>query len=359
MKTSEILLQLYASLPAQTDKFTEFADIISITSSGLVATVTTTTDHNLLTGNYITVCDGKKQTPIVSISRVDDILTVVTSTDHDLTQNVQETIEIVGATEPEFNGEFVLFNVPNRRTFTLGTVDSGATVATGSPVLMETTGFGYNGLHQITVTGSDTLTYELQKDLGGLDVFGVSRIAVGHRVTGAASADRAFTSYTDQNTNQLWGYVVLGNVVSSKNRHIENDSLEFKLPGTDYRQKLTHPFSVYVFTPSTDDIIGRRARDEMEDIARFLVKCLSGVAFDNGWAQKDEVETVFSGHSFREYNVSYYIHQFDFQSSSEITKDDTAETNFTVAFRGITFAGENDLGEQQFTANINLDDEPL
>lgn len=359
MKSSDIILQLYSALPEKTDKFSVFADVDSITSVGALATVTTSAPHNLTSGNTITVCGTKKQTPILSIDRAGTVLTIATSADHDLTLGHQITIELSGANEAEFNGEFVLLNVLNRRVFTLTTTDSGAIAGTGGMVLLEETGYGYNGLHIITTTGLNTLTYPLGKDIGGLDAHNADRVAVGHRVSAAASIERALSAYTKQTKDELWAFVVLGAVTASKNRHIENDSLEFSLPGAETRQKLTHPVSIYTIASSKEDILGRVARDEMEDICRFLVGSICGISFDNGWATKDQVRLVLIGHAVYEYNVSYYVHRFMFQTSSEIIQEDTAEKPFSVAFRDISLVGENDLGIQQFTAEINLDDVPL
>lgn len=358
MKAKDVVLQLYSALPNETDKFTDNLSVSSITSVGNTATATTAANHGLSTGALVNVFGAKAPISISSMTRIGTQISVETDADHDLTFGFQQTVEIQGATESEFNGVFELMGVQNRRNFTLMTVDSGATDATGSPLLIDGSAYGYNGLFNIVVTGLNTFTYTLPVALTQ-PATGTIQASVGFRISAAASIDRAIASYTKQEMDDFWVFVVLGSVTASKNRQILNDSIDTQTSGTDWRQKLIHRFSIFVVVPAIDSVSGRQQRDDMEDVAVALFKSLLGVKFDNGFSQRDEFQTVFDQHLFREYDSATYVHEFMFQTVSEVTNDDTSEDPFSVAFRDIGFSMTNDVGDQPLTVTINLDDLPL
>jgi len=75
---------------------------------------------------------------------------------------------------------------------------------------------------------------------------------------------------------------------------------------------------------------------------------------------QDEPSTVlnFASHGVFLWNNGFYVHRFTFESSSEITKNDVTEPEYTRAFRDATLEFNNrDFGIEVLETNINLDDE--
>lgn len=363
MKIQDVVLKLYEELPKHTDKFTASLGIQSITTSSGKAIVTTTTSHELSTGDIVTIGGVNNPISILSMVRNGIFVSVETSIDHDLTENYQDTVIIDGANEPEFNGEFTLVKVPNRRNFVFQKDDSGATTSTGVPELLNGTGLGYNGIYQVTVTSATQFEYDLQAPTGGDGIVDSAKLTVGYRITGAVSVDRALDIYTKKGNDELWAFVVLGNVVANKDRENLSDAIYvYGGTGTQYRQQLIQPLSVYVVAPSTESVSGSPQRDEMEDLFPAFSKSLLGVAFDSKLAQNAYYRIVFDQHGFRDYNTAYYVHEFRFQSVADLTFADTIGESYNVAFRDITLKMSTNLMNENspnLDVNINLDDEPI
>ncbi len=361
MKAKDVILQLYSALPSKTDKFTTDVAVSSITFVGLVATATTAVEHGLTDGDLVTIQGSLSPVNIVSMDRVKTVVTVVTSENHDLTEGYQTTVLIDDANESEFNGTFDLLTVPNRKTFTFETEDSGATSSTGSPVLLDGSSFGYNGLYNATNIGLTTFDYTLAGAVNG-DARGTIIASVGYRITGVISLERALEAYTKQATDEWWIFVVLGDVTASSDRHVENDAISVQTGNTAWRQLIIQPFTVLAIAPAVTTIGARTLRDDAEDIATALFGSLLGVKFDGGLSAGDQYQTVFASHGSIEYDTAIYVHQYNFQSQTDITFDDTVGTPFNVAFRDIDLIIATDRmtdDTERLTVDIDLDDQPL
>ena len=361
MKSKDVILQLYSALPEKTDKFTTDVAVSGITFSGLIATATTSVDHGLSDGDLVTIQGALAPVNIISMDRVDTVVTVVTSEDHDLSEGYQTTVEIDEANESEFNGTFSLLTVPNRKTFTFETADSGATFSTGSPVLLDGSAFGYNGLYNVTNIGTTTFDYTLAGAVNG-DARGAIIASVGYRISGAISLERALEAYTKQATDDWWIFVVLGDVTASSDRHVENDAVAVQTGNTAWQQLIIQPFTVLTIAPAIQTIGARTLRDDAEDIAAALFGSLLGIKFDGGLSTKDQYQTVFASHGSIEYDTAIYVHQYNFQSQTDITFDDTVGTPFNVAFRDIELDIATDLmtdNTEHLTVDVDLDDQPL
>lgn len=361
MKSQDVILQLYSALPSKTDKFTTDISVTGITVSGPTATATTSVAHGLVDGDLVTIQGALAPINIASMDRVGTVVTVVTTENHDLTEGYQETVVIDEANEAEFNGTFTLLTVPNRKTFTFETVDSGATSSTGSPVLLNGSAFGFNGLYTASNVTATTFDYTLLGDVAG-DARGTIIVSVGYRISGAISLERALEAYTRQSTDDWWIFVVLGDVTASKDRHVLNDSISTQTGNTQWQQLIIQPFTILTIAPATATIGARNLRDDAEDIASALFGSLLGVKFDGGLSTKDQYQTVFSSHGSIEYDTAIYVHQYNFESSTDITFDDTVGEGFNVAFRDLGLTIGTDLmtdNTERLTVDVDLDDQPL
>jgi len=363
LKASDVILQLYSKIPQYTDKFTVDAVLSSVTSVGLVATGATTTNHGLSIGDLVNITEIKTPVVISTLTRVDDILFCETATDHDLTEGYQENVEIADANEAEFNGTFTLLSVTNRRNFTLQTTDSGATTGTGTILGLDIGKDRYTGLKTVvSVPTVKTFTYALDIAIPSASS-GTGVASVGFRISGSATLQRAVDSYTKQELEDLWMFVVLGSVTASKDRNINSDAIAVQNSGTDWKQQLIQPFSIHCFVSVGDELSARNIRDDFEDIAAFIFKSIVGVKFESGLAQGAYYKTVFDSHGVQNYNNAIYIHTFNFQTVADLTFGDiVSDPEGEVAFRDISLNMSTDLmttDSEILSNNIDLDEEAL
>lgn len=358
MKTSDVIKQLQLSLPRYTTEFSDQLAITSIVPSGTTATATLAVTHTLEVGDIVTISGAIAPVEIASISRSETVATATTVTNHDITENAQTTqVTLSGTSETEFNGTFELLSANNRRTFEFAVDDSGPTAATGGLLEDPPGAFGYNGQH--VITGGITPTafeYTLpvvltQPAIGS----GVVHTAI--QVTGAASEDRIEELYTA--SSSLWAIVVLGETTASGDRNSRNDAITSAAPAGDRDQTIYQNFSIYVISTVSDELTSRATRDSMEDIMLPLFQSLLFWKAPTGLADTQNMGVVFFAHGTQDSTSTHYIHRFDFQLVSKITRSDTLEPDFNVAFRDIGLTMGTTLGTQKLTINIDLDDEPL
>ena len=170
MQISDVVKQLWLVVPTLTDLFTDDLDVVSITSSGTTATVTTSSPHGLSTGEVARIFGALVPNTITSLTQVDNVASATPGSPHDLTEGFEDTkidpITIEGATESEYNGSHNLISVPDRNNFTYEITGDPSSPATGSPLLLEDLKFGYNGFFNIVLTSTTTFTYTIPKVLG-------------------------------------------------------------------------------------------------------------------------------------------------------------------------------------------------
>jgi hypothetical protein len=363
VKLIDVIAQLHLAVPRITNLFTEELTVASLTSSGTTATLVTTTEHNLVTGQCINISGALTPNTITTLTQTDNIASAETAANHDLTEGFIgapiDEVFIEGANEADYNGTHELLTVPNRRNFTYQIANDPASPATGSPILLENLKYGYNGLHIVTVVDATTVTYTLPKAQGspaGGDI--VCRVSP--RITGSITPDRAIDAYTRQQSNKMWAFVTLGNRFASKDRAEDNDTTAAPGKGMDYRQLVIQPVAVYVFIPSSDDIGGRAARDQAEEILPILCSSLLRVRLPTGFSESAYSGLVFSSDNFYAYNGAFYVHEYIFESTSYIAYADTYVPDFGVAFREITSDIISSISNEIImTDGVNLDDDPI
>lgn len=371
MKAKDVVLALQARIPFLTDDFTESVVISSVTVAGTTVTVTTSTVHGLSTEKAVNILNVITPVTIASIDRVDTVATIVTSEDHDFTlsdreksKGVDKQAVISGATEAEFNGSFKLLNVINRRTIEVEVDDSGAASATGSPILENGINplYGYNGFFAVTVISTTVFTYELSKILtidGVVD--GESKAVTNYRIARVANLDRAVLAYTKQNIDKDFLFVVVGDVVANKSRNTQTDATYTDVGGDFYRQQLNQQCAVYLAQNATDGVAAGRQRDKAEDIAPLIFKSLLLQAFDTGFTVSERSKLTFVSHGFIETGLEppVNMHEYIFEQNAELYIDDTTGAPDNVAFRDVAMTFNNQIGNEEFTASVDLDEDAL
>lgn len=362
MKASDVVTQLAIRLPQFTDKFTDNYSVTSLTRSGTTVTATTAANHTLKVGGQTNVVGAQTPISVTSISRAGVVGTMVTATNHDFTEGVSTEVIVTGAAEAEFNGTFTLLTVPNRKTVTFTMADSGATVATGTPLLHNGSSVfkSYNGLYAVTaVPAANQFQYEVTDSTLFTPASGTIEARTMPRISAAVTGDRASDAYTKQGVDSLWAFVVLGDVFASKDRNTLSDATSDIKRNEHYKQPLIQPLSVYIFFPASTEIAARQARDNAEDIFRPLCRSLLFKGFDSGLYVGQQNTVNFVDHGLSAYTTAFYAHVFNFQQVVDITFEDTVGYDEDVAFRDIDLTMGVDVGTGVMTATIDLDDEQL
>lgn len=362
MKISDIVNQLRGVLPKYTDYFSTVISVSDITSVGGIATLVTTTPHNLTDGFNIVLRDVVTETPINSVSQDGILFTFTTAADHDLTLGwpEHEYINLSGFTDPNWNSSFRLIRVPNRRTFCVQSTDP-IPVLNSSEVLEEVRADGVNGRYSVTVIDPTTIGIS-----GGFmdGNFHGGKISVAQRISGAVHEQRALEQYTEQGLSDLWMFVVMSNASVSKDRHTFSDATSTKTTGTDMRLRLIDGFSLFLFKNTSDDITAIEAIDIFRhDLLTPILRSVNGIRFPTGLARHGDFRCIFTGHNFFEYNRAVTIYQYDFEVVMDLTGDDTVAPQDTMAFRDIDYSllsylGSSDTEDMNVTP-VNLDEEPL
>lgn len=361
MRAFDIASVLAARLPAFVNDFTDSFSVDSMTRTGFAVTVTTSADHGLSVGNQVNITGA--ETPIsCSISRVGILVTIITDSDHDYTEESGATVIVSGATEAEFNGTFTINTVPNRRTVTYITTDTGATSATGFPLVLNGTNpyQSYNGLQEVTaVPTTDSFVFQVTDSTLFTPASGTILAKTGPRIGAAISIDRIIEAYTERPQSQAWLFVVMGDGTASKNKNIDTDATDNIQRGQFFNQRIIQTVSLYVFFPTADEIAGRDSRDRAEELLQPICQSILLEKFDSLMNTGKLNPLQFLEHGFDAYNTAFYVHRFTFEMTIQMSGGDVFIPNESVAFRDIGLITGLDLGTETFTTEIDLDDEPL
>jgi len=375
IKSETIIQQLQGTLPFYTDYFSEkVLTVSSLSISGTTATATTSIAHGLTTGERVAIkeadtvigIDSLTFTANAGISATGGTVTVTTTTNHNFTEGFGQSVTIADATEADYNGTFSVVATPNRRTITYTITTNPTSPVTGTPVVEYrypvNTG-GYNGLYEITVVDATTFTYTVTQTGLTANARGAIKALNGLRISGAVSQERAIGAYTSQGLNTLWGFVILGDTTTSKDRHVSSDAQNTYGPGDVFRSRVIIPFSLLVMTPSINDIAGRKARDLMEDVKVPLFKSLLRARLTTVLSSNEVYATTYNGDFFLGYVDAYYTHQFQFETVADIVEEDTLDyydvpfIDFDLIFKDPLEEDGDDIIMQ--TLDVSLDETPL
>jgi len=107
MKASDIINQLRAVLPKHSTKFSTFKNVVSLSSSGTLASANVV-GHGLSTGENALIIGAKIPYLIDDLTRVGEQATCITDTINDITffnrDDILQEVEIIGANESDYNG---------------------------------------------------------------------------------------------------------------------------------------------------------------------------------------------------------------------------------------------------------------
>jgi hypothetical protein len=357
MRAADIVQQLAGALPRFSDRFTTNIAISGLSQSAGIATASATA-HGLSAGKQVNIQGAKTPIAISSLTRSGTIGSLTLLSAHDLTYGFQDHVEISGAAEAEFNGSFGLLSVPSRYTATFSMPAAGATIATGSPLLLNGANYlnAYNGLKAVLAAPTaDSFTFAVPAGLYSPASGSISGRSLP-RISAILSEDLIPDAYTAQPVGAIWAFVVLNDVVASKSRQTETDASSNIQRGEHFRIQIIQPFTIYVVIPTAQGNAARSARDLCEEMLRPICQAILMKKFDSLLALGAKNPVQFTGHGFAAYNRAYYVHAYKFEQLADMCFADTVGYDDDVAFRDIGLIMENNLGTGIIqTATINLD----
>ncbi|RLC69260.1 MAG: hypothetical protein DRH97_00175 [Chloroflexi bacterium] len=309
MKYSEIINQLRQYLPLHTDRFNDWIDA-TFSLVGNTATITTASAHGLAVGGFVNLTDVVFSNPLISLASVKGTATAKTTIQNDLTNGFQPEIEIVGATESEFNGIFTDSKVFNENQFTYSVEPFFDGTATGAPVLLEKNLLRYNGLFEVVSTPTPT-TYTVEI-VGEADFTSDCRSANDiSRIAFAFNTALALEYYTNKKASDYWAFVIPMATNVSKQREGNHDFNYINKDG-EYTQELFKSFSVFVLAKINNEDSGVDTVDELSvDIANALRKSLINYKPVQSTSQTTS-SVSFDGDNPEHYDNAIYGHLYEF-----------------------------------------------
>lgn len=369
MKTSDIILHLEKYLPRVTNKFSEVIKPSSITIlEPNVAQFNFSQAHNLEEDEHITITNTKINTEIqtLSIDPITQIVTATTFTNHDLTEKQIKEVTISSEGDLDLNGNFTLLSVPNRKTFTFkftkNTIDEPGLTYLEE---MKTNG-NINTVFSIFNVTQNSFQIETPFNFPNVSVNTID-IHLSVRISGGGDIDSILKHYEqmielDNPVKDLWGFVVLDDVTTSKDRQVNNDATSNQGNLNDWNVQILRPFSLFVIVPSETDITARRARDTCEDLRASIYSVLLGMKFQSGFSTNGGSAVSSLGDELAGYFGSYYVHRFRFEQVDQVCNDDILYLGEDSAYRDVdldmldVFNNSNDV---KLISRVDLDDEPL
>jgi hypothetical protein len=323
MKASDIVTQMNVLLPQLTDKFTTDVAVKSITRSGTVMTALCNDKHRLEVGQAFAIVNSDVPIPISSLTKSGSLATLVTTTDHDLTNAITKTIRITGAAEAQFNGTFTRVNVVNRRTITFTVPDTS--IFTYDNQVSKFAGVIANIFNESTVVAPLVKSTGSLKavSIGGQNIISVSTSQVGG-IGGVAPVDMsALTNFS------FWVFVdssVFANLrttdafrirISSVDQ-VATDWIEFEFDKSAFTANTWIQLVIDIVNRTPDDTDGTIDLTKIISLVKFYIGNASFTAGDTiFYDDMDKGITIASGSpvlhdaesSLRDYNTTHKVNK--------------------------------------------------
>lgn len=374
MKAKDIVDKLSAIIPLYTDGFSNSVGVTSISVAGTTATVTTDAPHGLIEGQNVamTGVQAPVQIDTGTFIRTGSSATFETLQDHDLTLSDRDiaaggkTIDISGATEPEFSGTFTLIKVVNRRKLIIAVTDAGPTTISGSPLVENANGNLFNGLVPAVNVAASTFDYELPVSYPIDPVVNGATVQISIRILSVLDIQQYLRDvYTKKGLDEDILVVQLGDVTQSKKRDEPTDANSSSAGEYAFNPTLIQPFAIYIVMNVTDDLTGSQARDQVEEqYIPAIFRSVLRAKFDTGFSYS-QYRATFTGHGVFAFsditgkNKAIYAHEVTFEQLVQLCKADAVGPDDNVAMRDVTYNLTTDLGTGELDADIDLDEEPL
>lgn len=334
MKCQNVVNRLKQVISKYTTDFSNIIEISELSISASLISATTAEEHNLTSGDYVTIKGAKEPISISSITRNGSTVTVITNSDHKLSDpslfgssQLPLYVELDGNSPVEYNGSFELISVPDSTTFTYKIDSEPDTPAVGLGFLLLPDFDGYNGYKQVTVTSATTFTY----DASGISLQSPAQgdISLNNaaRIAGVASPTRIIEFYDESDLNILenWMFVNLEAQAAFRDGTTANDISSAKIQNEDFWYSLQQNFSIYVVVPSRNSLLGVESSDLARSYYSPILKAIANYQFESDLVDIRYQPAYYLGDEPDDYIKAYYVHRFDFAAKSFIQIEDTAD----------------------------------
>ncbi len=368
MKAEDIVNALQIKLPTLVDDFTlnRPIDSVALLAPSTIE-ITTVTPHTLVEGNLVYINNVFIPISIDTSTRSGTIGTINTATDHDLTKKgsnpaSQPTVFIEGTDQSNFNGEFTIQSIPNRRTINIIMDDSGAIASTGGlGVDIGSPLNAVSGLVTVTnITSTLSFRYQATTVVANDPVLNEASIKSTPRISTAVTFERAVNAYTKQQEQDGWLFVVLQDAIGNKSKDTTIDGIDNLVVSNFFNQKFSQSVDLYVFFTSTASINGRTPGDRCQELILPISQSILFKKFDSLLTAGKLNTMQFTSAGIQEYNTATFVFRYTYEMLHQFSIQDTVQFDEAdVAFRDIDLTQFSDIGSGTLTADIDLDDEPL
>ncbi len=344
MKLSDLVKQAQNKLPLYTDYFSDRVKVTSLTNDGesTICTLETEDAHSLQVGADFTIQGAKVKNRIVSLTQSHGLGRIVTEFNHQVTKNTplrkgdSTHITIEGAEEEQYNGTFLIMDIPNCNVIEFSIDKNAPATATGSPYITQDCYANYNGRHTVSsVVDDNTVQFDMGSIPDAQTAVGDIYIRTGVRISGEYSIEHALEAYEQNDTNELWGFCVLDGANISKSRVNKTDAIATVLSGLDVRAELVQDFNFFVIIPTTSEFCWIDFVDLAQELRKPILKTFHRARLESG-ATDEDCHLAFVGDQPVDTTTkAFMVYQYKFQTTINIQNEDGVEPEFSPAIRSL------------------------
>jgi hypothetical protein len=217
-------------------------------------------------------------------------------------------------------------SVTDENNFTFKITATPASPATTAGFVLQDDFDGYNGYKQVTVVDTTTFTYTVDSSLN-TPAQGTIEMSKATRIDWAATASRAQQFYSADSDRMLqnWLFVVMGAKNIFKDGTIASDTDSATNKNEAYYYEAQQDFSIYVFIPSNNELLGGFASDTARAAEQSIIRSIGNFDFSSVLTEGSYQPTIYIGNEESDYENAYYIHRFDFSAKGIVCEADTSD----------------------------------
>lgn len=376
MRLRDIALHAQKTLPLYVDGFSKVVSVVDITAEDNLLTIETAEPHNLTEGEMLVLNGAYVPTKILSLTNDNGLGRLITDGYHNVTQNTplregdSTHITIVNANEEDYNGEFLIMDIPYGNVIEFSVDKNAPSVATGDNILLdEKCPSELNGLHHAQTILSDLkftclLPTPVENPVSFDDFTGNITMSGQVMIGSAFSLQHAGSLYTEKDTGEFVGYVVIDGADVSKSKVNGTDAIASARAGTDLRLEAIQTLNFYVFIPTKSEYAWDDYIDLCNNELRMAVlKTFHGLRITSGLYDTDNHLAYVGDTPVDTEGTATMVYNYKFQTTIFISNEDGVKSDYSRALRSFSIDGSNTFGEDEsmphLTAEGDLPDENI
>jgi len=371
MKMQPVVKYLHENLPKYTNKFSDTITISSIVAENnlAVATLSSPLPPGTSQVESLTIANAVVAVNILNFDVVDGVATIRTPRDHGMVLNFNfknrslVTVAYLRTfSDSTLNGDFEVFEVPNRFVFRFKTSLADGIYPIDGVVLNYVSSV-FNGSVDATIIDSTHISYPVNGITEQTRTVETSELHYNIRITRAADVSKTSDAYTNYEKdgyiqNKYYAFVVAENTTTSKDRNITTDAVA--TPASDDKYYFMYEdMHICVYAPTSEDILAGDTRDDLEDIKLALLRTLLYYTPVKQYESYNQFSLMFAGDNEILYNRDRLARAYTFQCQYQLGIQDGNLTQGTlVPFRDISLLVNINENRDAKEKLINLDVQP-